>query len=337
MSEDTESKSLPGRFFSAVGGVAGKLFSGAEHAAGTTGRRAALAFAEVGQSGPDYSLQEMAQSLAGWFELKSRGETELSKERPSTVELNQARRDHFQVDFQEPGFLGKKFRFLFVEEAHPTTLAQAATKEKGLSATVVIAKSWPPTAFEEPPVSTFVWRSAANLGKKNRATDFTHMWLVDFIGFRFRHLKLVEKPGAPKSSSLFLGREGELKLWEELLDGPNEQAEVLSLTAQGGAGKSYFLKHLEDGYGPRILFARVDHQALKFEQDSVSGLVNILRELAAGLAKRGCATERFDKAYAGHLRQTQEDGNEPRGLGGAIRRTVQTMGSINPIVAAVGA
>lgn len=339
MSEDkSEKRSLPGRFFSAVGRTAGKLFHSAEHAAGTTGRRAALAFASVGQSPPEFALEEIATSLAGWFELKSRGETELSREKPSTVDLQaENRRNSFSLNFTEPGFLGKTYRFMFEELATPKLLERAAAKVKGVSQTLLLVRQWPPDLFQEPEVPTFVWNHAAQLGPKGKAGDFVGMWLVDFVGFRFRHLDLVEKTRQKAPDGLFLGRTREVTVFEELLEGDPEQARVVSVTAQGGSGKSYFLKRLSELYAPRLLFARVDHQSLKFENDSVSGLANLFKDLAAELDKRGCSTPEFDKAFAGYLRSSESGDGEPRGFTGAIKRTVQTMGAINPILAAVGA
>lgn len=335
--EEETAGHLPGRIFRTVGHVAGKLLSSAGHVAGTTGRRAALVFAGTGESVPDYGLEELARSLAGWFEIKSSGEAELAAEKPGTLELDQldSKSKTWELLYCEPGFLGKTFRFIFCDQAHPKVLKRAGEKTKGIYQTALICKRWPLRQFSHPrKVTIFVWREGAQFGARQKIGDYVSMWLVDFLGFRFRSLDFIEKPREKDVGGIFVGREQAVEVFEEAL-GRQEGPFVISITAHGGTGKSYFLKRLHEVYGPGILFSKVDHQHLEFDDDSRSGLMNLFKTLARGLREEGCPTPNFDRALAQSLRH--KESGEPRGFGGAIRRTVQAVGGVNPLVAAVGA
>lgn len=306
--------------------VAGKLITTAAHTAATTGQRAILTFVSTvgGREIPRRTASELAGDLAGYLERGQKGETKIQK---CTLELVDGEADRREIRLTEPGMLGQTYRFLFLPRA------------EGQLVNVTIALEWPPDRFELPEdVSVFIWNDGVQLGPRGAAADYVSMWLADLLGFRFESLELCESRKSRaglEAPRLFVGRERETQRIVELAARPNPSAQdpwIVSLTALGGTGKSYFLRQVQHRLGRRALFALVDHQSCEGCEHSLErGLVSLLQSLALGFQGDGCSTTRFDKLYTRYQRQGRPE-TPASGLMHYARKAVEIGSGKNPLL-----
>ncbi|MBT9585087.1 ATP-binding protein [bacterium] len=307
----TDSKDgLAGKVFRTVG----KILTTAGHTAGTTGQRAALTFASAakGKVVPLLTPKELAGRMAN--------------DLASPLEIHG---DAYHVIWTEPGLLANRFAFVFA----PTLQAVSGN-------VAYILSSWPPDRFEvDPSLSIFVWDRGLRLGPRSAAADYVSMWLKSWLGFVFDGRELVAKPPAVGPRGLFVGRQAELEKLGRLLDDHSpERKWIVSLTAHGGTGKSYFLERFERRYQARMLFAHIDHQNVEAAGGTLTTLTSLISALATKFAAGGCVTPRFDKAYGRFVRTLKpETQTQESGLVGLMRKAVRSGSGVLPAFGAAEA
>ena len=309
---------IKGKLFRAVGkagGTVGKILTSAGHAAGTTGQRATLLFASSaeGHEIPQYSPKELAGRMAN--------------DLASPLEVHG---DCYHVILTEPGLLANQFVFVFGPTLEPVAGAQVA----------YIVTHWPVDRFEvDQNLSVFVWDRGLRLGPRTAAADYVSLWIRGWLGFVFDGRELIEKTPPVRSRGLFVGREAEMERLALLLEeqGPDRKW-IVSLTAHGGTGKSYFLERFERRYQARMLYAHIDHQNVEAAGGTVTTLTSLIHAVALKFAAGGCTTPRFDKAYGKFVRTKKPDGPAPEsGLVGMLRKAVRSGSGVLPVFGAAEA
>jgi hypothetical protein len=308
MAENNEG--LAGKLFRTVG----KILTTAGHTAGTTGQRAALTFAAAakGQSIPVCSPKELAGRMAN--------------DLACPLEVHG---DCYHVLWTEPGLLARRFVFVF----GPTAEAMAGN-------VAYVVSSWPPDRFEvDPQLSLFVWNRGLRLGPRTAAADYVSLWIKSWLGFVFEGRELVARPPGVGPRGLFVGRRAEMERLGQVLDDHSADRKwIVSLTAHGGTGKSYFLERFERRYQARILFAHIDHQNVEAAGGTLTTLTSLIAALASRFAAAGCATPRFDKAYARFvLTLKAEPPPVESGLTGLMRKAVRSGSGLLPAFGAAEA
>jgi len=322
MTEPTDG--LAGKLFRAVGkagGAVGKILSSASHAAGTTGQRAALTFASSaqGQPIPQHSPKELAGRLAN--------------DRACPIEVEG---DSFRVIYTEPGLLARRFVFVFAPG--PDRWGRPPVEPPGQVAYVVT--SWPPGLFEvDPSQSVFVWNRGFRLGPRSAAADYISLWMKEWLGFVFDSRELVDKDRGPRPKGIFVGRSQELGRLAEILDDTGtDRRWIVSLTAHGGTGKSYFLERFERRFQNRMLYAQIDHQNVEARGEPLATLAGLIHALSQRLASGGCAMTHFEKLYAQFMRTLKPESSRPEsGLLGLLRKAVRSGSGLLPVFGAAEA
>ena len=101
-----------------MGGVAEDLLRSAGQTAKNAGGRAVLTFSQGVNATPEMGVRPLAESLVKWLVEEQLGEAELQQQKPSTVELTELgeHSSQYVVQFDEPGLMGRSFRFVFRAE-----------------------------------------------------------------------------------------------------------------------------------------------------------------------------------------------------------------------------
>lgn len=334
-----------GRAGSSVGGMAGGLLRTAGQTAKDAGSRASLTFSKEVDETPLYSLRELAESLTQWLVQEHEGRTDLQQQKPSTIELSEmAQAGHYEVTLDEPGLLGRTFRFVLRHSPLADTAANFPERSSEFHAQALIVLEWPKTLEQEPKgYPVMVWGQAALVGQRNPALDIASGWAKGVLGGTFP-LKQVLTKGRPQRAvhTPLWGREQELGWARDFLLTPRYRTEpgqaILSLAAPGGTGKSYFLKALRTEVGYRVRWAGVDHHGIDKEASPSEVLAKLLSSLAKQLSEQSVPMEEFRKEL--HLFRKQKEklgGTEPTGIFSHMKKAVESAAGANPVLNAATA
>lgn len=335
-----------GQAGTAVGGVAGGLLRSAGQTAKNAGGRAALTFSKDVDSTTQTSLRELAESLTQWLVQEHQGKADLQQQKPSTVELSELGQVStlYEVVMDEPGLLGRKFRFVFREKPlldYQSNFGQTTDQVYDEQALIVL--SWPQNLTKEAKnLGVIVWDKASLVGRRNPAHDLAQKWLADFAGGTFPSKRVAPKTKLKEARTVPLfGRKEELALAQRLVLSPRDRTDegrpLISLAAPGGTGKSYFLKALKAQVGHRVLWTGVDHQGMAEESSGAGFLGRILAQLAQGLEEQSVDMSNFGKELRSFKKQLEQEDGEPTGFFAHIRKAAETAAGINPILGAVSA
>jgi hypothetical protein len=318
-----------GQVVQTVGNVAGQTAQVVGNVADNTGGKVSLLFADKNKpdAGSGRSLAELAQAFASWVRQKNKGRVQiepLASDRPELL-----------LKLQEENIpLPQKYLFVFAplaQQSLTSRLLSQEFKKQKFAGVAVLAQEWPMTRTSlEDDLSVFIWKDGIRLGKDGTAADYLTRWLVDdgAVGYQFEKKKLIDNSAKSQAllpeETFFIGREELVSLVGRSIADFNETNRglswIFSVWGEGGVGKSYFLQHIEQLFGPRILFARLDHENL---EDSEEGLVHFIRELAAKLKQQGCPMPKFDRKNGELLRLA--GGNNPVAN---VAGVVQNVGSV---------
>lgn len=330
---------------SAVGDLAGGLIRSAGRTAKDAGGRASLTFASEADGTPALGIREIAEQFTAWLVQEHQGKADLQQQKPSTVELCELGQEgsYYLVTLDEPGMMGRTFRFVFRSKPCDDFAANLPPAE-GVHSQALMLLRWPAEQVQGPKEEgVMVWDSATFLGKRNPAVDILQSWLHAEFGGTFPARRLLPAGVLKKNSSVPLfGREEEAKLFKSLVLAPSQRElaskSIISLAAPGGTGKSYFLKSLKAEVGHRVLWAGVDHQGIEDESSPVALLGHLLAKLAIQLEEQSVKMDSFGRELRTFRKRVeQEDSNEPGGFFGHLRKAAEGAAGVNPALAAVSA
>lgn len=349
---DKKRKGLARRIFTAVGAVgstvgeaAGDLLRSAGKSAKGVGERAVLKLASEISETPRIELRELAETFTNWLVSEQQGRAELQQQKPSTVELTEVRHrcSFYEVRLEEPGLLGRRFRIVIRVRPLSDWKANFPATEESFHAEALFVLEWPSELLDEPTDhGVLIWDQAAIVGKRNSAVDLIQRFLQSHLAGTFVYRKVSEpKPRKGRiAKTELIGREQELEKAMEVLLRPRprriEDRCIVSISAPGGTGKSYFLKALRADCASRTLWASVDHQALDEASDSVSLVGGLLIKLARQLEEQGVRMDRFGKE-ALSFRKRDEKGEERGGVFTHLKSAAQSAAGTNPLFSAVSA
>ena len=330
---------------STVGGFAGGLLRSAGQTAKNAGGRAALSFASEVCQTPPKSLRELAESFTQWLLSEHQGKADLQQQKPSTVELTELGQvnSFYQIWLEEPGILGRRFRFLFRHTPLSDFASNFPHTEESYHDQTMLVVRWPQKLTDEPTkISIAIWDEAAFVGERGPALNLLQQWLKEAAGGTFpgKSVSPTQKKKSSKPIPIH-GRDEELEQATELLLSPRRREDkdhfILSLAAPGGTGKSFFLKALRERIEPRVLWAGVDHQGIEEDSSGVALLGRCLAQLARQLEEKSVKMEGFSKELRAFRKRTAEDGEEPGGFFSHLKKAAESAAGINPIFGAASA
>jgi hypothetical protein len=333
-----------GQVGSSVGSTVGDLASGALRSAGrqarNAGGRAALSFSrEVKETAPA-ELRDLAESFTQWLLQEHGGQADLQQQKPSTIELSELGQvsSFYEVCLQEPGFSGRRFRFIFRSKPLTEPAANFPHGDESFDQQALLVMGWPQGLVVEPSgFAVAVWDHAALLGKRNAALDLVQAWLSDEFGGTFSFKRVYPNWSKKLATEIPLfGREEELDLAKATLLTPRprelRQRTVISLAAPGGTGKSFFLKALKAKLGHRLVWAGIDHQGLEKEMSGVGLLGRCLTQLAQALESQSVVMDRFRRELRSFQnRVNKQEETSPSGFFGHLRKAAESAAGINPV------
>lgn len=331
---------------SAVGDAAGFLVRTAGQSAKTVGARASLTFTGDVEETPQRTVRELAEALTRWLLEEHGGTTDLQKQKPSTIELTEhtSQSESFVVNLEEPGLAGRRLRFVFREEVLPHFEDNLILSEESFHSQVLIALRWPHLLTTEPDdLVGLLWEHAAAIGERNAARDLAQSWIKSELGGTFGQKRIFDdrlklsklSPPVP-----IYARDQEMEKAQRLLLTPIEmgqKAGLLSLSAPGGTGKSYFLKALRSSVQNRTCWAAVDHQGLTEGDSEVGVVARFLADLAKQLEERSLEMENFSQEFRNYKKRAGAESGEPTGLLRHLRKAAETAAGINPVLGAASA
>ena len=331
---------------SAVGGVAGDFLRTAGKTARDVGGRASVTFTQEVDATPERTLRELAESLTHWMVQEQQGRADLQQQRPSTVELTEMGQvsSFFEVSLEEPGLMGRRFRFVLRHRPLVNWEANFPGGEEKWHAQALLVLEWPKEVTEEPNgIAIVVWDQAAVVGERNSARDLVQAWLKDELSGTFVHKSVSPSKTAKAAQKIPLwGRDAELEEVTNLLRTPTRRLQqgtsLVSLAAPGGTGKSFFLRSLKAAVAHRVTWAGVDHQSLKEKTTGRAVLADLLSGLARQLKDRGVSMERFTKELRGYRKGFDDDGSAvPTGFLKHFKKAAEAAAGINPVLGAASA
>ena len=331
---------------SAVGDAAGFLVRSAGQSAKTVGGRASLTFSGDVEEAPEQTVRELAESLTRWLVEEHGGTTDLQKQKPSTIELTEdtSTSESFVVNLEEPGLMGRRLRFIFRETVLSHFEDNLPVTDESFHSQVLIALRWPHHLNTEPEdLVCLLWDHATAIGERNAARDVAQSWIKSELGGTFCQRRVFnDKAKLSKVTPTvpIYARDQEMEKAERLLVTPIERGQtagILSLSAPGGTGKSYFLKALRSVVQARTCWAAVDHQGLT-EGESEAGVVaRLLADLAKQLEEQSLTMDDFSKEFRAYKQRTESESGEPTGLLRHLRKAAETAAGINPVLGAASA
>lgn len=204
------------------------------------------------------------------------------------------------------------------------------------TAEALLVLEWPQQLLTSPEgVSCLVWSQAAAVGARNAAQDLVQRWLAHELGGTFARKEVFAGKALSRQVPPLLGRDEEINAATRMLLSPRTEAGIIGITAPGGTGKSYFLKHLKECVEGRVVWAGIDHQGLKDGEDGVDLVARVLARLAQGMESQKVSMGRFAKELR-HFQKARESA-EPSGMLGHLRKAAETAAGINPVLGAASA
>ncbi len=302
------------------------------------GVRARLTFSGEVEEAPDWALRTIAESLTRWLVEEQAGRTDLQQQRASTIELTELGQvsSFFEIVVEEPGMAGRRFRYLLRARPLSDSDSNFPARDVRYTAEALLVLEWPAHLLSAgDQVSCLIWRQAAAVGPRNAAQDLAQRWLLSELGGAFPRKEIAPKLPQARPTPL-LGREEESKTALAVLLPPRVSAGVLSVTAPGGTGKSFFLKHLRQVTEGRVVWASVDHQGLQAEEDALALMARVLTVLAQGLENQGVTMSHFGKELR-LFHKGRESDAKPSGFLGHFRKAAETAAGIHPVLGAASA
>lgn len=286
---------VAGQTGAVFGNVAEQTLHSIGNVADKASRKAGLLFADKIKNGEiaPFSASELAQAFAEWLGQESKGQVEFEPLAPETGQ--------FVVKFKAAGLVGKNYRFVFVPSADETLTSQLSATEKQ-AALVMLAGEWPIARFSlEKELSLFIWQDGVRLGKDGSAAEYLADWLVNRTGYQFEKKDLIDDnskaPVKSRETAFFIGRDEIAdSIGRAILGGGSAermQPWIFSIWGEGGLGKSYLLQRTQQLFGPRLLYAQVDHQN---PEDSEEDFMRLISSIANKLRENGCPTPHFDRS-----------------------------------------